>query len=464
MGNVINNSGLPELKIWTRDQCYELHLRSLEILERTGIIVHDETAREIYKKGGARVKGKRVHLPAWMIKEAINTAPDRITLYGRGGNLVELRDRIINYGLGTDLPNFRDTFTGEYRQTTYQDIVDVARVTDYLANLDFVASLGLASDVTTRLADLYHFQAMLLHCSKPIFTTATDRENLQALIDMAAVVAGGYDELKEKPSFLLYTEPISPLVNSVEAHQKLILAAEHEIPVTYAAGISAGATGPMTIAGNFALANAEGLGGLVLHQLVNPGAPFLYGVVPGPMDMKTTITLYGGPEVPLNYCLAGEMSDFYHLPSFGLSGCTDSAQLDEQAAIEGMFSIFAAAHSGTNLVHDNGYIGNGLVGSLDMLLFCDECINMVKYYMNGIPMGPGKLSTDPEQVMKEIADERWDFSYLDRKQENRGNNTLEQHIKEKIEYILNTHTPEPLTGKIVEELEQIIRKNEERLD
>lgn len=135
------------------------------------------------------------------------------------------------------------------------------------------------------------------------------------LIEMASAVVGGKDKLRQNPLFLLYTETNSPLVNSPEAHQKLMLAAQYGIPVTYAVGISAGSTGPVTMAGNFSLGNAERLAGLALRQLVKGGYPFLYGVVPGPMDMATT-TLYGGPEMLLYFCLVGAMGRYYKLPSF----------------------------------------------------------------------------------------------------------------------------------------------------
>jgi glutamate dehydrogenase len=41
----------------------------------------------------------------------------------------------------------------------------------------------------------------------------------------------------------------------------------------------AGATAPATIAGMVAQANAESLAGLVVAQIVSPGAPFVYGAL-----------------------------------------------------------------------------------------------------------------------------------------------------------------------------------------
>lgn len=463
----------PGFKVWTQDQCYEMHLKSLEILERTGIIVHDENALNTYKDGGAYVNGKRVYIPAWMVNEALKTAPERIALNGRGKRIY-LEENQVNYGLGTDLPDFQDWNTGEYRRCLLQDIIDTAVITDYLPNMDFVASMGIASDVTTRLADLYHFKAMVENTVKPLFMTVTDKDNLQAMIDMSAAIVGGYDELKRNPLFLLYREPVSPLVNAKEAHQTLMLASEYEIPVTYAAGITSGTTGPVTLAGNLALGNAECLGGLVLHQLVNPGAPFMYGIVPAPSDMMTTICCYGGPEIPLYFCIVGEMGRFYKLPSFGQSGNTDSAVIDQQAAIDAMFSIFAAALSGTNLVHDNGYICNGLVGSLEMLVLCDECASMAKHFMKGLQIGPLMSEIDmidqaaPGGRFKNNNDtDTWSAKYLNRKNYEEwlaeGSPTTNMRIKDEVESILKNHKPEPLPSGSVEEIDRIIQENEKKV-
>lgn len=470
----------PSLKVWSQDQCHELHLKSLEILERTGVVVHDDQALKIYKEGGAYVQGNRVYIPAWMVAEALRTAPERIVLKGRGERKVHLEGRIVNYGLGTDLPYFQDWRTGEYKRTSLTDIINTAIVADCLPNLDFMASLGLAGDVTTQLADLYHFKAMHQYTSKPLFMTATDRENLQGLIDLAAVSAGGYEELKRNPVFLLYTEPISPLVNSKEALQKLMLASKYGIPVTYTSGIASGSTGPVTLAGTLAVANAEGLAGLVLHQLVNPGAPFLYGIVASPTDLATTICKYSGPEMPLNYCVVGAMGQYYKLPTFGQSGCSDAAVVDQQAAIDAMFSIFVAALSGTNLVHDNGYIGNGLVGSLEMLVLCDECISYTKHFMKGIELTPEALALDliheigpggnflgAEHTLQNFRQVNWFARYLNRKDYRNwaaaGAKTMEMSIKEEVSRILATHRPDLLADSIVEEMDTIILEHEQRV-
>ena len=55
-------------------ECKKIHMATLEILERTGVDVHDEQARSILTAGGARGDGIRVRVPEHMVTAALATA------------------------------------------------------------------------------------------------------------------------------------------------------------------------------------------------------------------------------------------------------------------------------------------------------------------------------------------------------------------------------------------------------
>ena len=170
---------------------------------------------------------------------------------------------------------FTAPYTGELRATVLNDLSNAVKIAQQAENIDFVMPFGLASDVDQELADLFHLKAIRAYCDKPNWVTATSYGNMKALIDIATVSTGGYEHLKDHPTIGVYTEPVSPLVNSKEALQKLLLCAEYGIPVTYASGIMAGATGSAALVGTIALGNAEGLAGLVMYQLKRRSAPFI---------------------------------------------------------------------------------------------------------------------------------------------------------------------------------------------
>ncbi len=51
-----------------QQECEKIHAASVEILERIGVDVHDEKARDLLVKGGARSDGLRVRIPEFMVR------------------------------------------------------------------------------------------------------------------------------------------------------------------------------------------------------------------------------------------------------------------------------------------------------------------------------------------------------------------------------------------------------------
>jgi trimethylamine--corrinoid protein Co-methyltransferase len=179
----------------------------------------------------------------------------------------------------------------------------------------------------------------------------------------------------------------------------LIFCADHEVPLIYVPTIMSGASGPLTMYGTMALALAETLAGLVMHQLQYPGAPFITGACVSPLDMKTGLFPYGSPEWRLNDLIMAEMSRHYDIPVFGTGGATDSKLIDAQAGAEYTGSLLAAALAGTNLIHDVGYLNSGLTGSLESIVLGADQIRWVKRFVNGFAVSDETLAKD---VLAEI--------------------------------------------------------------
>ncbi len=466
----------------SEEDLHQLHMASCEILEKTGVEVLDDEALELLREGGAHIDGTRARIPTAMVEKAIQSAPSRIPFCAIDNSYeLQLYRNNVYYGLGTDLPSFVDPYTGEIRDTVIKDVENVGKITQAAKNIDFVASLGLATDVDNRIVDLYHLTTLRKYCNKPNWTTATDYGNMKALIDIAAVNAGGYDELKRRPTIGLYGEPITPLTNTKEATQKLLLCAEYSIPVTWASGIMGGATGPMTLAGTLALGNAEGLSGLVMHQLKNPGAPFIFGIVASVMDMKTSVSCYGGAELPMMHMVVGQLARYYGLPSYGTGGCTDSNTLDAQAGMEYMYSNMCAALGGTNLVHDNGYLGAGLVGSLETILMNSDVAGCIKRMQEGITIneetlcidlidkvGPGGEYIANKHTAKNFKKETWYPDYINRDQFQQwtldGKRDVKEVISEKVKEIIEGDIKPILDEYILDKYEEIIARRAKEIE
>jgi len=472
------------LEYLSRYQLLMIHMASLEILERTGLIIYDNNALSLLSENGAFVdfEKKSVKIPAFLVENAISAAPSKITICDADGQAaMHLYDSNVYFGLGTDLPHFIDPYTGEIRDSALSDTANSAKVAAQSPGIDFIANLALAKDVQPQLADLYHLLESRKYCNKPNLITATDYGNLKALIDMASISAGGHEELQRRPSIVVYSEPVSPLLFSMEAVQKLMLCAEYRIPTTWASGLIGGGTAPMTMAGALALGNTEGLGGLVIHQLARKGSPFIYGNVASVMDMRTAISCYGGPEFPMFNAAVGQLGRYYGIPTYGTGGCTDANALDAQAGLEAMGSNMLAAFGGTNLTHDNGYLGSGLVGSLEMILLDSEISLYIKRIEEGVKVseetlcldlihkvGPGGQFISEKHTSATFKKECFLPSFLNRKQHrfwrDSGGKPLDRVLNERAREIIEADAAVLMTHETVTEYEAVIVRRKKEIE
>ncbi len=380
----------------TKKQMDDIHQATLDILESVGVKVYEEEALDLLKKGGAQISGELVKIPAWMVQQALQTAPSSIAVYDRSGSRAMTLEshRGVYYGPGSDTPYTIDLDTGERRRTVKQDTINAALVCDALENIDFVMAMALASDVPENRTDRHHFGAMALNSTKPIVFDAQDRRGLLDIIEMASLIAGGKEKLVENPFIIHYAQPTSPLMHSRTALEKLLTVAEAKIPLIYIPAVMCGATAPVTTAGALVVANAESLSGLVIHQLKSRAAPFIYGGGTPPMDMITSVCSYGDPQRDLGCVSLVQLSDYYDLPSFTTAGCSDAHIFDQQAAMEAGFNILISGLSGGNMVHDLGYLGAGLTGSLEYLLLCHEGAGAVRFLTRGMDVSPTTIALD----------------------------------------------------------------------
>ena len=160
-------------------------------------------------------------------------------------------------------------------------------------------------------------------------------------------------------SFMIYAMPAPPLMHDRDGLTELAACAEHEVPIIWAAAPNAGSTGPRSIAGTAVVGNAETLAGLVYRQQIRPGAPFVFGVGTGAMDMRTAVDACAPPESPLGQAAQEDLCRWYGLPSFNYAAMSDSKTLDEQFALEYGLTAMAGALPRGALIHDVGYVESG---------------------------------------------------------------------------------------------------------
>ena len=246
--------------------------------------------------------------------------PSRIALCRRGSSQppIRMEGREVSFGTGSACPNYLDPRTGERRPFTEADVIGCVRSVDALPELDFCMSMGMPSDLNPRAPYCDEFALMLENTTKPFVFTLGSRQECEAIVGMAAAAAGGMDALRLSPNLLGYGQPTTPLLHGEDSTDKLIYMAEVGLPMVHQSSPMMGGAAPVSMAAALALGNAELLSGLVIHQLVRRGAPFVYGCGLHHMDMRTTIAVYGAPEFELARAAVTEMARYYDLPALRL--------------------------------------------------------------------------------------------------------------------------------------------------
>ncbi|MBW2122167.1 MAG: trimethylamine methyltransferase family protein [Deltaproteobacteria bacterium] len=467
----------PRMSFLSDEEKRKIHGAALRILEEIGMEIRHEEALHLLKDAGCQVGGgNMVRIPGTVVEEAIRKAPRQIEIFDREARpAMNLGGYRIYFGSGSDLLYTIDIETQQRRLSTVKDVRLAAGLCDSLPNIDFIMSSAHPSDVEPRRAYLCSFQAMAESSRKPLVSTAEGRADLRVMWEIAKTLRGGEAGLRQRPYFIHYAEPISPLRQTFEALDELLFCVEKGIPVIYSPAPIIGSTSPITIAGHVAQGLAESLCGLVIAQLKREGAPVVFGLGPSSLDMVTGECSYNAPEIYLAYLADIEMCHFYDLPSWGIAGTSDSQIPDGQACFEGGLLTFLSGMAGANLNHDVGYLDFGKTGSLEMMVIIDEFIAQTKRLLQGIPVseetlalpviesvGPGGHFLTADHTLAHLRETQWRPGLISRdgydEWKASGSLSIEQRARERVLGILKKRESVPIEREIASRIDRLVEE------
>jgi len=470
----------PRLKVLNREQILSIHNAALEILEKTGVKMEHPGALETLVGAGCKASDQGwVRIPAKLVEDALSSAPRQIDLYDQKGNkTMPLVNGNYFYGTGSDATFTVDVETGERRRSTLKDAANFARLVDGLENMDFIMSMSNPVDAPIEDIYVHVFAEMVKNTNKPIVFIADSGRDIAKIYQIACQVVGSQEALQKKPFILNYSEAISPLRFPENVMERLIFCAEKRIPICLPSGSNAGGGAPVTLAGAMALGIAENLVGLIVHQLVGRGSPFLFGPNVSTLDMKSTIVSYGCPEWSLTQAALADMRDeLYGLPVWAYAGASDAKVLDAQAGAEAMFSIITAMLSRANLIHDVGFLEYGSTSSLEMVTMANELIAMSRFFTDGITVNektlaleaiervatgaPGSIFLMDDHTFEHFMQAQFLPKLLDRSRydswEESGALDLYKRCNIEAKRILSEHQVEPKSTEVLKGIEQILQ-------
>ena len=470
------------LNLFAHDELDSIHLATLEVLERTGIDVYLKEAQEIFAAAGARVnkENNRVHIPAYLVEDAIRSAPPTVVLCGRNPkNDIVLNGRRVgftNFGAGVMII---DPFTGEHREPTKHDVGQTALICDALDTVDVYSTTVVARDVNEKTVDLHEAEVFLVNTSKHcMHLDPTNGKNARKYFEMAAAIVGGMDKLRERPIVSILACPVSPLQLHKETCEQIMECAKAGVPVNILPMGMAGATSPISLGGAMVTHNAEVVSGLVLHQLVAKGAPAIYGSATTTFDLTCTTAPVGAPELGLFSAGICELAHYYNLPVYVAGGVADSKLSDAQAGHEKTITALLPALAGANLMFGMGMLDLGVTFSYAQLMIDHDIAKMIKRAVYGIPVNDATLAADiinqvgpsknflaekhtrqfmpAEQSKPMIIDRRMRGTW-----ESRGGKDIREVANEEAVKILRTHKPEPLPDSVLKQLRSIVESAEQ---
>ncbi len=378
----------PPQELLNEEQIDIIHIASLKILKEIGMEFMSADARDRLKKAGADVNEEThmVRFDPSLVEELIKTAPSIFTLHARNPQKnLKIGGRYIVNGCVSSPPNVSCMDKGR-RPGNIEDFQNLLRLSQYFNIIHLIGGYPvepLDRAVSTR--HLYNTRDMLTLTDKAISVYCIWGQRVSDAIEMARIGRGiSNEQLEQEPSCFSVINTNSPLKFDEMMLDGLIEMSSRNQVICVTPFTLAGAMAPITLAGALAQQNAEALAGLVMTQIVRPGAPFVYGGFTSNVDMKSGAPAFGTPEYMKTSIIGGQLARRYKVP-YRTSGVNAANTVDAQAAYESVFSLWGATMGGGNVIkHAAGWMEGGLVASYEKLVLDVDLLQMVSEFLKPV--------------------------------------------------------------------------------
>ena len=261
----------PDLNMLSIKDYRDIHLTTLQVLEKTGIFVEDQQALEIFGSYGASVdkKNRIVKLPSGIVEDAILSSPAQVMLAGRDPDrdilLEDNRNAFFNFSSNI---NVVDPYTGAVRKSTKADLAAATRLCDALTEVSIYSRAVYPLDRPSKVLHLHTAEACFSNTTKHCLHGPENEWEMRKIIEMAEVAVGGSENLQKRKPITFVASVSSPLKLTKKFCEVAMASARFGFSTGVASMAMAGGTGPVDLAGVLVQTNAEILAGIALTQLV----------------------------------------------------------------------------------------------------------------------------------------------------------------------------------------------------
>jgi trimethylamine--corrinoid protein Co-methyltransferase len=461
-------------EVLSQAEVQRIHAASMEILSTVGVQVDWPTAQDLFRQAGADVDegGQRVRIPEKLVRWAVDQAPARFMLHGStpGFQLDIGGGEICFAGLGTPT-HIIDLDGGERRECTMDDVVRHIKLINGCQHIHNSQMDLWPNDIPMTTIHSEAIWAWAHHSRKAFGMGCYGYLPTLDMMRMMAIVSGGKEAFRERPTFFAICSVGSPLQMIQAQLEGLLICADYGQPLAMSPEAIAGATAPVTLAGLLAQQNASILAHVTLAQIWRPGTPVLYGTVSTIANMRLGTVALGAVETGLITAGAAQMARYYGLPCRSVGATTESKLEDLQAGMERTGTLLPAVLAGVDFITCGGTLDGTMLESDALLVMDDEWCGAALRLARGVDVDDGTLAIDlirqiattpagnylaEEHTVRRFRTEHFIPELLPREPydtwENAGGRTALDHAKERVREILARHQPNALDPAVEEEL------------
>jgi trimethylamine--corrinoid protein Co-methyltransferase len=466
-----------EAALLAGDEVARVHEESLRILEEVGVRVHGDLARPLLAEAGAVVDDASglVRLPRRVVQRALASAPSSFTFGARNPAFdFPVPSPVTRFAMDGTAAFMRDFTSGERRYGTKQDTIDAMRVFQACDLTVMGWPPVAANDRPVASRPLHEFAAMLTTLSKHGQHELHRRDQAAYLGEILEALAGGREAARERHLASVVYCPVAPLVHDGEMLDAYLELGAWDVPVTVLPMPVPGTTGPGSLLGNIALANAEALSSIVILQVANPGRPVQYASAVGSMDFRSGGFLAGTPEMGIQSAALTTMGRFYGLPTMAAGCATDAHDTGPEACIEKLLTMLPSISAGADIIVGYGELDGDQTLVLEQILVDNELAHLALRLVDGVDgregaelfddiaeVGPGgNFLAQPSTRTASRSGEFYEPSLIGRQPYDAwaaaGRPSMYARARERVQAILDGPVVDPLDPAVMAEIERIL--------
>jgi trimethylamine--corrinoid protein Co-methyltransferase len=459
------------VEILSPEQRLTLKSATLEVLDQVGVHCPSDKVLQIFAEHGAVVNfdNQVVRIPPDVILANLAQAPRNYTLGARLSQFDLKLDGTRLYcatdGCGVETIDFR---TRLRRSSVKEDVAVSARLADYLSAIGFYWPMVSAQDHPTT-APLHELEAAYNNTVKHVQSeTVMGEATARFAIEMATVIAGTSEVRHTRPPLSLLVCCIAPLAQDKEGMESALIFAEAGLPVGFMSMANLGSTAPASPAGTLITGDAEIVAAMTLIQMAFPGAPTFHSLMPGVMHPHSGAYLGTAWEGTLLYAVGVELAHNWGVPTlagvFGTDAQTPGWQSAGDAASSLLLLALAGAETGSGL----GLLESCTLLYPEALVLDADVYHRVRLEAAGLDTSQEALALDVIQAVGPRGHflrhphtrqhlRKRNFSDLSSQPASEGGyrDPLEM-ARQKVDWILENHHPQPLEDGQKVELERIL--------